>query len=390
MNSEAGQSKEDFFFKEIFPLIKENHEKLGWPDVQPEDVKPTYLKALSNMTYQVRCKIPGVPTLLAKRFGQGFLDRLLDRSIDNKVSKAIGDIGVGPKVLHFTEKCRLEEFLVCEEFTAADMHDPRMRLLVAYELQKLHRTVIPELPKESLFDRCISNNIHIFQLYREALEEKKDKFSDKEKERLNLVNKLIDEQEIDWLSSHLKAYSDDLVVSHNDPLNGNILKLPSGELKLIDFEYCTYNFRACDIAGFLLESLIDYTVDHDPYFRSQFADRESIINPSNIVKYYLLFSAYPESPSYEDAKELIDNPQVADKELVRLFGSEKAWQNKVDMFSSELESGYLLSHYWWSLWAIIMSKNPLINFNYVEFAYQRTLDYFRIKEKVIANSSQGK
>ena len=33
--------------------------------------------------------------------------------------------------------------------------------------------------------------------------------------------------------------------------------------------------------------------------------------------------------------------------------------------------GFCLSHYVWSLWAIFMSKNPEVEFDAIEFSYER-------------------
>lgn len=387
MSSDYEQDKETFFMDHLFNVIKMNHKIIGWPDIEKSDVKATYLKALSNMTYRVDCKLPGVNPILAKRFGQGFLDRLLDRSIDNMVSEVLGNIGVGPKVLYYSHRCRVEEFLLCSEFTKEDMVNPKMRLLLTYEIQKLHRAEIPGLPKGSLFQRSLDDNIHIFKLFKESVAQKKDSFTEEESKKVEFVSKLIDPQEIAWLTAKLKPYDNELVVSHNDFLNGNILKLPNGELKLIDFEYCTYNFRAYDIANFVSESLFDYTKPDAPYFYYYPEKRDTDEQIRDMIKYYTLFSAFPKNPPYQTAKYLVDHPEEADRELEILFGSQKAWQDKVDMYISQLSVGYLLSHFWWILWAITMCKNPHVQFDYIEFAYQRTLDYFHIKEKVIAKEA---
>ena len=60
--------------------------------------------------------------------------------------------------------------------------------------------------------------------------------------------------------STMKEDPEDIVLSHNDFLNGNILKLEDGKFLLIDFEYCTMNLRSYDIANFLSEALFDYSI----------------------------------------------------------------------------------------------------------------------------------
>jgi hypothetical protein len=42
--------------------------------------------------------------------------------------------------------------------------------------------------------------------------------------------------------------------------------------------------------------------------------------------------------------------------------------------------GIMLSHLMWGYWAVIVSKNPLINFDYVKFALFRLEDYHKAKQ----------
>ena len=42
----------------------------------------------------------------------------------------------------------------------------------------------------------------------------------------------------------------------------------------------------------------------------------------------------------------------------------------------------LFSHYYWGMWAIIMSKNDKISFDYISFAYSRFSKYLLIKNKI--------
>ena len=61
---------------------------------------------------------------------------------------------------------------------------------------------------------------------------------------------------------------------HNDLQEGNILlRLDSREsnqtepeLVVIDFEFCSYNYRGFDIANHMCEWIYDYTNDNAPYF----------------------------------------------------------------------------------------------------------------------------
>ena len=75
-----------------------------------------------------------------------------------------------------------------------------------------------------------------------------------------------------------------IVFSHNDLQGGNILCRQLSEknerngrsqaddsncetrLTVIDFEFCSYNFRAYDIANHLTEWMYDYGLEESPYY----------------------------------------------------------------------------------------------------------------------------
>ena len=50
----------EYFFEHLFPVLSANSSKWGWPDnLEKEHFQPTYLNALSNVTYKVECLVEG-------------------------------------------------------------------------------------------------------------------------------------------------------------------------------------------------------------------------------------------------------------------------------------------------------------------------------------------
>jgi thiamine kinase-like enzyme len=47
----------------------------------------------------------------------------------------------------------------------------------------------------------------------------------------------------------IDALAPPLVLSHNDLLNGNIMRLADGTIQFIDFEYGGTNYRGFDLGG---------------------------------------------------------------------------------------------------------------------------------------------
>jgi choline/ethanolamine kinase len=75
---------------------------------------------------------------------------------------------------------------------------------------------------------------------------------------------------------YLGKISSPVVFCHNDMQEGNILlccdnmtdkeALMDPRLVLIDFEYCSYNYRGFDLANHFLEWTYDYSNSAHPYF----------------------------------------------------------------------------------------------------------------------------
>lgn len=377
---EEAKQYAQYFFDKIFHIVQEKHEIFGWPaGLQREDVTPTYMKALSNMTYRLQCHKAPVKDLLVKEFGQGLLSELLDRKIDNLVSSFFGEQGVGPKVLFYNDQYRVEDFLVCSPFTQEHMQDKQTRRILTYYIQNLHRTQIPDLPKGGLMTRIVQGtDYNLLRLFNESVEKKQDPLNPEERKKVAEIASLVTPETLAYMQNIIKE--DDLVASHNDFLNGNILVLPSGELKLIDFEYTTYNFRTFDIANFINESLFDYGVEESPYFAFFPEKRDSDEEVRDMIKYYTILSAYPQNPDYQEAKRVVEDEAFANEQVLKFFGSQEALDAKIDGFMTLLHAGYLFSHFYWSLWSIIQAKNSPVKFDYVEFGYQRYQDFERIRK----------
>lgn len=79
-----------------------------------------------------------------------------------------------------------------------------------------------------------------------------------------------------------------VVFCHNDLQEGNILLREDCEepsLVLIDFEYCSYNYRGFDLANHFIEWMYDYTAKESPNFsvhRDQYPSSQQMVSPSNI------------------------------------------------------------------------------------------------------------
>lgn len=54
------------------------------------------------------------------------------------------------------------------------------------------------------------------------------------------------------------AINDDVVLSHNDFMVGNILLKNDDEVMIIDYELCAYNYRTFDVGSYFSKVFCDF------------------------------------------------------------------------------------------------------------------------------------
>jgi len=208
-------------------------------------------------------------------------------------------------------------------------------------------------------------------------------YSPEEQKWLEEIMTLVSEEEKALLKEILPKGKESVVFSHNDIHSQNILSLHRSEkLVLIDYEYASYNYRGYDIANFFNEATIDYTLPEYPYFTMDQDKYPSKDDLMDFIKYYVFFSKF-------DNKSVDGVKAMNDKEYFRQVICE---YSSLDAFNAEIEEVYeevkvctLLSHYYWILWHVVMSKNPSTDFDYLYCAHRRLEVYQNHKREYFAS-----
>lgn len=102
-------------------------------------------------------------------------------------------------------------------------------------------------------------------------------------------------------------------------------------VSLSDFEYCSYNYRAFDIANHFVEWVYDYTHKEYPFFT---INEENYPNESQRLRFIMEYLA--ERNLEEDPKKLL---------------------REVELFT-------LVSHLLWTLWSFVNDETSQIPFGY--------------------------
>lgn len=214
----------------------------------------------------------GEPTRVLLRF-YGNKSKKSDISAQIEIFNLLSVNNLGPKLYGKFDDGRLEEFLPANSLTSEELMDPNISAIIAKKLAIVHSLNVPSIDK---------NKIWLVQRFKEwtkfILEQGETHFK---LETLDSTIKIAKEllaidfsKEIKFLNGILKRTQSPIVFSHNDLHQGNILfaknskKRPNLEDRVvfIDFEYCSYNYRAYDIANHFCEWCFQYDTPEYPHF----------------------------------------------------------------------------------------------------------------------------
>lgn len=264
--------------------------------------------------------------------------------------------------------------------TCSELRDPLITRVIARKLANVHSLNVP-INKEPVWLFETMNNW--LQVIRSTVDIEQVK-SEHQEYANNLLNFNF-ENEIAWLKDFLTEVRSPVVFSHNDLQEGNIL-LPDGNINnrlnnnngtkhlkecdqnsrlakpnnekplndlskseatklrelderivLIDFEYCSYNFRAFDLSNHFCEWALDYSNTEYPHFT---INEELYPNEKEkriFIREYLQWS-----------KALDLNDPI----------------NSEDHLLIESNRFILASHLLWSLWSVMNAFTSPIEFGY--------------------------
>uniref|UniRef100_A0A1I8I855 Choline kinase n=1 Tax=Macrostomum lignano TaxID=282301 RepID=A0A1I8I855_9PLAT len=197
-----------------------------------------------------------------------------------------------------------------------------------------------------------------------------------------------------------------VVFCHNDLQENNILKFDNASrqhgfsLQLIDFEYCSYNWRAFDIGNFFNEWTLDYTPSEWPYFS---LSPRLLPQPGGPADLLALLPALvqrardrpqgaPVSPRREssDCRDVAGADTVADDVEVATApetNNAVAGSEADAALLLEAKYGALMSHFFWSVWSLLQASVSSIHFDFKEYAQLRFRLYAKLKEEITGKPS---
>jgi len=345
----------------------------SWEKLNPDEIQFERLAGLSNMIWKVSTKDQYVSpsTLVFRQFGQG----LVDRDQDNYIFQEISKTGMGPSCYALNTDFRIEEFYDSRQLHYKEVNKKFMRRNLAKSIGNLHRLHIDRLDQKPMILKMLEER-ELIQEFEKKCQQKN--YSEIEKKFLWEIQSLASEDEINFLLEVVPKDKESVVFSHNDLHSANILLCnKTDKIILIDFEYGAYNYRAYDIANLLNESMFNYDVKEYPYYTCEEQNYPTYSDMIDFIKYYLFYFKFGQA-EYDDVHLLNDESYL--KTLIEEKGNIKEFNQEVEKIFEEVRVCAMLSHYYWTIWSVVKSKNPEIKFDYIHYAYTRYKIYSKLKE----------
>eukprot|EP00050_Salpingoeca_kvevrii_P001915 m.183284 g.183284 ORF g.183284 m.183284 type:complete len:412 (+) comp10491_c1_seq5:1036-2271(+) len=273
---------------------------------------------------------------------------LCDRTSDVVVCAVLGATRIGPEVLGIFDGGRLEEYIPSRTLSWVDLPDADISQQIAQATAAIHKLRLP-IPKKP--DWLRSNLTTMLANARKC-----DAIANSSVQ--TIMNKNL-EAELAWLLGFLEKTPHKLRLCHNDLQEGNVLLLPDGSVRIIDYEYLAYCPREFDIGNHFCEWTINNQHKEPPFFAidsTKFPTREQ---RAHFVRAYL--TAFYGQPPTKDRVE-----QVAD--AAQRFA--------------------LASHFLYFLWGILHSDSG-IDFDYFQYSAARYDCYKQLKAHLLRQKPPG-
>jgi len=365
-------------------------------------------KAITNKLYKIEIRDPYAAQFsIPPQFTRGVLrifNHRINLSLDQLLSvyTNFASAGIGTPIFGSFDIGQIEQWIDGRDLTDDELlHDARLSGKVANVLSKVHqlRPASFDETKCGMLIKMASNLETASQIFDEQMRKlsKLEQWNfvlahTQRQANMTLNRKLsgktfaeIMKREIETLVQRIEASSSlftDLVFCHNDYHSGNIILESQQEMnerkeeeaaksisiKVIDYEYSGYNYRAYDFGNFFNELMIDNYCKDPPFFSVKLENYPSREYRKRFVKEYM--NGLPQSA------------QIATSDA------------DLEAYLKDIEYGTMLSHLWWAIWGVVESQRNDIEWNYMEYARQRLLHFFRIKHELqqhfVANRTPSK
>lgn len=311
----------------------------GWRGLTVADFDIAGPKGFSSFTMALRCRRDGVdPGGVFFRRLAGKENAILDFEAERGVFLALGDADIAARCLHYSRGHRLEALYDGRTLTREDLRDPANLRGIAAELHRFHALSPGGLPRDTFFERL---HDRWGRLARRVLEGDLRAFPEHERRLCGPLRSIVSDATRRLVQRCLPDGPP--VFCHNDTYHGNVMKLASGEIKLLDFEFSCLGHRAFDFSNLLAETTMRHGLAEPPHFALAEPDF-GVAEIDALIGYYL-----DHEPHLSAAERERKHAQLAGETL--------------DLIP--------LSDYMYALAAINLAVEPIQKIRFIPYASQR-------------------
>ena len=327
-----------------------------WSRFSMEDFEFDDPKGFSSFTMGIRCRKPAQPHAVLYRKLEGKENAILDYESEKDIFLTLGEHEISANCYYYDETCRIEAFYSGRTLTADDLFVPDNLRQIANQLYHFHQLQPASLPCTGFFELLHQK---WGRLAEHILVEKSSGFPSGERRMCEELRRIYSPETNELVKRILP--DGELTFCHNDTYHGNIMKLDSGEIKLLDFEFSCLNHKAYDFANPFAETVMRHQLPEYPYFRiaePEFGDDEL----GMLINFYL------------------DNARFDSSEQ-----REAEFQKLLDQTRRML----IMSDYKYALAALPLAVEPIQKIRFIPYAYQRFNKFLAACEKIDPGSQPG-
>ena len=308
-----------------------------WRSLFNDDFEWDKPKGFSSFTMAIRCLRQVEPAAVLYRRLEGKENAILEFATEREVFLLLGENQIAARCLHYDETCRIEEYYDGRTLTPMDLKESTVLKGIASELYRFHHLEPDVLPDETFFELLHDK---WSPLARSVLEGQRHVFPLNEQKMCDDLQAILTPETAQMVQRCLPTSP--LSFCHNDTYHGNVMMLPDGSIKLLDFEFSCLNHRAFDFANLFAETVMEHGLSDAPYF--SIADpRYGQEDIEMLVGHYL------------DCGPLVgENRQIELDRLVR-----------------ETQDMIMLSDYMYAMAAIPLAVKPIQKIRFIPYAHAR-------------------
>jgi hypothetical protein len=314
----------------------------SWQQLADHDFEVEPPKGFSTITMTIRTQRAVEPAGIFYRQLEGKENGLLSSHSQEAMLLTLEEQGIAAQCYYHDESCRLESLYDGRTLTPVDQTDPGVLRGIARELHHFHSLRPAVLPQEPFFELL---HRKWGPQARFVVEDKRNVFPKNEQQMCDELRAVYSEETRRMVRQCVPEA--ELRFCHNDTYHGNIMALPGGAIRLLDFEFSCLNNPAFDFSNLFAETVMEHKQPEYPYFRiaePRFGAKEI----GALINFYL------------------DHREFADGEArTRAF----------DKLLADTQAMLILSDYMYAMAALPLALAPVQKIPFIAYAHARFLKF---------------